>query len=53
MTNEMADIKKQVAKNSSSKRTFRNFKKGQSSNTEPLNIISNTDSDQDIEEEKK
>ena len=52
MKNEMEDIKKQVAENASSKNTFRNFKKGQSSNTQPPNIISNAKSDQDTEEEQ-
>ena len=52
MTNEMADIKKQVVESSSSKKTFRPFKKGQSSITQPSNIISNADFDQDIEEEE-
>ena len=52
VTNEMVDIKKQVVENSSSKETFKNFKKGQSSNTQPPNIISNAESDQDTEEEQ-
>ena len=52
MENEMEDIKKQVAENSSSKKTFRNFKKGKSSNTQPQNILSNDESDQDTEEEE-
>ena len=52
MKNDMEDIKKQVAKNSSSKNTFRNFKKVQSSNSEPWNSISNVESDQEQEEEQ-
>ena len=39
MTNEMTDVKKQVAKSSSSKKNFRPFKKNQSSNSQPPNII--------------
>ena len=52
MKNEMADIKKQVAENPSSKNNFKNFKKGQSSNTQPPNIISNVESDQHREEDQ-
>ena len=52
MTNAMADIKKQVIESYSLKRTFRPFNKIQSYNSHPPNIISNVESDQDIDEEK-
>ena len=52
MTNEMTDIKKQVAENSNSKKVFRNFKQKQTSSSQPLNGISNVESDQDDEEEQ-
>ena len=48
----MADIKKQVAENYTLKNTFRNFKKGQSSNTQPQNFISNVEPEQEEEEEQ-
>ena len=48
----MADIKKQVAEISSSKKTLRPFKKNQSSNSQLPNIISNAESDQDTYEEQ-
>ena len=52
MENEMVDIKKQVAESSNSKKTLRTFKKNQSSNSQPPNIIANAESDQDTDEEK-
>ena len=52
MTNETINIEKQVAKSNSSNKTFRPFKKNQSSNSQPLNIIYNAESDQDSDEEK-
>jgi len=47
MSNEMVEIKKQVAE-TSAKRPFRNFKKTKS---KPPNVISNADSDPEEEEE--
>ena len=52
MTNEMADTKKQVTEYSNSKKSFRNFKKKQTSNSQPLNIIPNVESDQDEYEDE-
>jgi len=49
MSNEMVEIKKQVAK-TSIKRPFRNFKKPES---KPPNAISNADSDPEEEEEEE
>lgn len=48
LSNEMIDIKKQVAE-TSSKRPFRTYKK---TKTKPPNVISNADSDQEEEEEE-
>ena len=48
----MADIKKQFVESSSSKKTFRPFKKNQSYNSQSPNIISNAESGQDTDEEK-
>ena len=48
LSNEMVEIKKQVAE-TSNKRPFRTFKKTE---TKPPNVISNADSEQDEEEEE-
>lgn len=50
MSNEMVEIKKQVAK-SSSKKPFRSFKRNQTSNPQPPNTISNVGSDLDEDDE--
>jgi len=49
MSNEMIEIKKQVAE-PSTKRPFRNFKKPES---KPPNVISNADSDPEEDEEEE
>lgn len=49
LSNEMVEIKKQVAE-TSTKRPFRNFKKTES---KPPNVISNADSDPEEEEEEE
>ena len=49
LSNEMIDIKKQVAE-TSSKRPFRTYKKTEA---KPPNVISNADSDQEEEEEEE
>lgn len=51
MSNEMVEIKKQVAE-SSSKKPFRSFKKTQASNYQPPNVISNVESNQDEDEDE-
>ena len=48
LSNEMVEIKKQVAE-TSNKRPFRTFKKTE---TKPPNVISNADSEQEEEEEE-
>ena len=49
MSNEMVEIKRQVAE-TSTKRPFRNYKKTES---RPPNVISNADSDPEEEEEEE
>ena len=52
MTNEMVDIKKKVAEKSNAKKTFRSFKRNQSSSSQPPNTISNVEFDLEIEDEE-
>ena len=51
MSNEMVEIKKQVAE-SSSKKYFRTLKRNQSSNSQPINTISNVESTHEEDEEE-
>ena len=50
MSNDMIEIKKQVAETSTPKKSFRPFKKNPSSTSQPPNVISNAESDQDTED---
>ena len=50
MSNEMIDIKKQVAE-TSSKNPYRAFKRGPSMDVKPPNTISNVESKEEEEEE--
>ena len=49
MSNEMVDIKKQVAENSS-KRSYRPFERNPSTNSKPPNTISNVELEEEEEE---
>ena len=51
MSNEMVEIKKQVAESSAPKRPFRTFKKNSSYASQPPNTISNVESDQESAED--
>ena len=51
MSNEMVEIKKQVAE-TSTKKPFRNFRRNQSTSPRPPNAISNTESDLDDDEDE-
>jgi len=51
MSNEMVEIKKKVAE-TSTKRPFRNFKRNQPTNPKPPNVISNSESELDDDEEE-
>lgn len=51
MSNEMVEIKKQVAESSSPKKPFHSFKINPSSTYQPQNTISNDESDPKIEED--
>ena len=51
ISNDMVEIKKQVAE-TSSKKPFRSFRKNQWSISRPPNVISNIESDQEEEEEE-
>ena len=49
MSNEMVDIKKQVAE-ASSKKPYKAFKRGPSTDAKPPNTISNAESEEEEEE---
>ena len=51
MSDEMEEIKKQVVE-SSSKKPFRSFKKTQTSNSQPPNVMSNIEYEQDDYEDE-
>jgi len=51
MSNEIVEIKKQVAKSSAPKKSFCPFKISPSSTSQPPNTISNAESDQELEED--
>ena len=50
MSNEMVDIKKQVAE-TSSKKSFKPFRRNHSTNPKPPNAITNVESEEEEEEE--